>query len=101
MKGQYSVGKKPWPNTEVIFVFPPLLPFSFPTIFHPMQVLDASLPVPDINEDNLECDAPPQEPQQPGAVTAPQELDGQQPEVASPPQESPGEQAEAAGTNGK
>ncbi|XP_074436510.1 A-kinase anchor protein 12 isoform X3 [Larus michahellis] len=64
-----------------------------------MQVLDASLPVPDINEDNLECDAPPQEPQQPGAVTAPQELDGQQPEVASPPQESPGEQAEAAGTN--
>ncbi|KAM6367501.1 A-kinase anchor protein 12 [Alca torda] len=63
------------------------------------KVLDASLPVPDINEDSLECDAPLQEPQQPGAVTAPQELDGQQPEVSSPPQESPGEQAEAAGTN--
>lgn len=66
-----------------------------------MQVLDASLPVPDINEDDLERDAPPQEPQQPGAVTAPQELDGQQPEVASPLQEPPGDQAEAAGTNGK
>ncbi|XP_074676638.1 uncharacterized protein LOC141921613 [Strix aluco] len=62
------------------------------------HVLEASLPVPDVTEDNLEHDAPPQEPQQPGAVTAPQELDGQQPEVASPLQEPPGEQAEAAGT---
>ncbi|XP_075604513.1 A-kinase anchor protein 12 isoform X1 [Balearica regulorum gibbericeps] len=65
----------------------------------PAKVLDASLPVPDVNEDNLERDAPPLEPQQPGAVTAPQELDGQQPEVASPLQEPPGEQAEAAGIN--
>lgn len=69
-----------------------------------MQVLDTNLPVHDVNEDNLEHDAPPrepQEPQQPGAVTATQELDGQQPEVASPLQEPPGEQAEAAGANGK
>ncbi|XP_075355099.1 A-kinase anchor protein 12 isoform X1 [Mycteria americana] len=65
----------------------------------PAKVLDASLPIPDVNEDNLEHDAPPQEPQQPEAVTAPQELDGQQPEVASPLQEPAGEQAEAAGTN--
>ncbi|OPJ72905.1 A-kinase anchor protein 12 isoform A [Patagioenas fasciata monilis] len=63
------------------------------------KVLDASLPVPDAKEDNLEHDAPPQEPQQPGAATAPQELDGQQSEVASPLPEPPGEQAEAAGTN--
>lgn len=62
-----------------------------------IQVLDASLPVPDVTEDNLEHDAPAQERQQPGAVTAPQELDGQQPEVASPLQEPPAEQAEAAG----
>nr|XP_021150522.1 A-kinase anchor protein 12 isoform X1 [Columba livia] len=63
------------------------------------KVLDASLPVPDAKEDSLEHDAPPQEPQQPGAATAPQELDGQQSEVASPLPEPPGEQAEAAGTN--
>lgn len=66
-----------------------------------MQVLDASSPVPDVNEDSLEHDAPPQEPQQPGAITAPQELDGQQAEVASPLEGLSGEQAEAAGTNGK
>ncbi|XP_074018580.1 A-kinase anchor protein 12 [Numenius arquata] len=64
----------------------------------PAKVLDTSLPVPDINEDNLERDAPPQEPQQPGAVTASQEPDEQQPEVASPLQEPPAEQAEATGT---
>ncbi|XP_068533190.1 A-kinase anchor protein 12 isoform X2 [Anas acuta] len=62
-------------------------------------VLDASSPVPDVNEDNLELDAPPQEPQQPGAATTPQELNGQQPEVASPIQEPPGQQAEALGTD--
>lgn len=66
-----------------------------------VQVLDASSPVPDVNEDSLEHDAPPQEPQQPGAITAPQELDGQQAEVASPLEGLSGEQAEAAGTNGK
>ncbi|XP_068007969.1 A-kinase anchor protein 12 isoform X2 [Melanerpes formicivorus] len=67
----------------------------------PAKVLDASLPVPDVNEDGLKHDAVPQETQQPGAVTAPQELDGQQqqPEVASLLQESPREEAEAAGTN--
>ncbi|KAM9297881.1 A-kinase anchor protein 12 [Morus bassanus] len=65
----------------------------------PAKVLDASLPVPDVNEDNLEHSAPPQESQQPGAVTAPQELDGQQPEVVLPLQEPHGEQAEAAGAN--
>ncbi|XP_056199302.1 A-kinase anchor protein 12 isoform X1 [Falco biarmicus] len=65
----------------------------------PAKVLDASLSVPHVNADNLEHEVPPQEPQQPGAVTTPQELDGQQPEVASPLQEPPGEQAEAAETN--
>ncbi|XP_035394850.1 A-kinase anchor protein 12 isoform X1 [Cygnus atratus] len=63
------------------------------------KVLDAGLPVPDVNEDNLELDAPPQEPQQPGAVTTPQELNGQQPEMASPIQEPPGQQAEALVTD--
>lgn len=61
--------------------------------------LDASLPVPVVNEDNLELDAPPQEPQQPGDVTTPQELNEQQPEVASPIQEPPGQQAEALVTD--
>lgn len=97
---QWGKKKTTWPNTDLTFFFSLLLSFSF-TQYLTMQVLDASLPVPDINEDDLERDAPPQEPQQPGAVTAPQELDGQQPEVASPLQEPPGDQAEAAGTNGK
>ncbi|XP_062497884.1 A-kinase anchor protein 12 isoform X1 [Pezoporus occidentalis] len=65
----------------------------------PAKVLDAHSPVPDINEDSLEHGAPPQEPQQPGAITAPQELDGQQSEVPSPLEGPSGEQAEAAGTN--
>lgn len=79
--------------------FSPLLP-SF-IQYLAAQVLDASSPVPDVNEDNLEHDAPPQEPQQPGAATTPQELNGEQPEVASPIQEPPGQQAEALGTDGK
>lgn len=66
-----------------------------------MKVLDASLPVPDINEDDLKHDAAPQEALQPEAVAAPQELDRQQPEVASPLQEPPREQAETPGTNGR
>ncbi|XP_075002263.1 A-kinase anchor protein 12 isoform X3 [Calonectris borealis] len=102
MKEQYSVGKKTWPNTDVLFFFFLFFLSPSPPSFNQyftMQVLDASLPVPDVNEDNLEHDAPPQEPQQPGAVAAPQELDGQQPEVASPLQEPAGEQAGAAGTN--
>ncbi|XP_033916998.1 A-kinase anchor protein 12 [Melopsittacus undulatus] len=65
----------------------------------PAKVLDASSPVPDVNAESLEHDTPPQEPQQPGAVTAPQELDGQQAEVASPLEGPSGEQSEAAGTN--
>lgn len=66
-----------------------------------VQALDASSPVPDINEDNLELEVPPQEPQQPGAVTARQELTGQQPEVTSPLQEPPEQHAEALMTRGK
>ncbi|XP_064025580.1 A-kinase anchor protein 12 isoform X2 [Pogoniulus pusillus] len=65
----------------------------------PAKVLDASLPVPDINEDDLKHDAAPQEALQPEAVAAPQELDRQQTEVASPLQEPPREQAETPGTN--
>ncbi|KAM9019009.1 uncharacterized protein PRD47_006628 isoform 1-T1 [Ara ararauna] len=65
----------------------------------PDKVLAASSVVPDVNEDSLEHDAPPQESQQPGAITAPQELDGQQTEVASPLEGPSREQAEAAGTN--
>uniref|UniRef100_A0A8C9EJG7 A-kinase anchoring protein 12 n=1 Tax=Pavo cristatus TaxID=9049 RepID=A0A8C9EJG7_PAVCR len=65
----------------------------------PAKALDASSPVPDINEDNLELEVPPQEPQQPGAVTAPQELTGQQPEVTSPLQEPPEQHVEALITN--
>ncbi|XP_061234675.1 A-kinase anchor protein 12 isoform X2 [Neopsephotus bourkii] len=61
----------------------------------PAKVLDASSPVPVVNEDSLEHDAP----QQPGAITAPQELDGQQAEVAPALEGPSGEQAEAAGTN--
>ncbi|KAJ7397181.1 A-kinase anchor protein 12 isoform X2 [Pitangus sulphuratus] len=62
-------------------------------------VLNASLPVPDVSEDNLKPDGSPQEPQQLGTVTATKELDGQQAEVASPLQEPPKEQAKPAGTN--
>ncbi|XP_051657605.1 A-kinase anchor protein 12 isoform X1 [Manacus candei] len=65
----------------------------------PAKVLNASLPVPDVSEDNLKHDGSAQEPQQLGAVTASKELDGQQPEVASPLQEPPREQAEPTGTN--
>ncbi|XP_074718952.1 uncharacterized protein LOC141940955 isoform X1 [Strix uralensis] len=101
MKEQYSVwGKKPGLLLMLLLFFSFSLSPSLPSFNQclTIQVLEASLPVPDVTEDNLEHDAPPQEPQQPGAVTAPQELDGQQPEVASPLQEPPGEQAEAAGT---
>lgn len=66
-----------------------------------IQALDASSPVPDINEDNLELEVPPQEPQQPGDVTAPQELTGQQPEVTSPLQEPPEQHVEALTTSSK
>uniref|UniRef100_A0A8C2T4W1 A-kinase anchoring protein 12 n=1 Tax=Coturnix japonica TaxID=93934 RepID=A0A8C2T4W1_COTJA len=59
------------------------------------KALDASSPVPDINEDDLEIEVLQEEPQQPGAATTPQELTGQQPEVTSPVQESPGQHAEA------
>lgn len=102
MKEQYFVEGKTWPNTNALFFSFSLSP-SLPSSkqYLTMKVLDASLPVPDAKEDSLEHDAPPQEPQQPGAATAPQELDGQQSEVASPLPEPPGEQAEAAGTNGE
>lgn len=91
-------GKNPGLILVFLFFFLFLLPYRPSTN---TQILDASLPVPGVNEDASEHDAPPQDPQQPGAVTAPQELDGQQPEAASPHQEPPGEQAEPAGTNGK
>lgn len=104
MKEQYSVKKKTWPNTDAaafffLFSLSPSLP-SF-IQYLTVQVSDTNLPVPDVNEVNLEHDVPPREPEQPGAVTATQELDGQQPEVASPLQEPSGEQAEAAGAHGK
>ncbi|XP_052543488.1 A-kinase anchor protein 12 isoform X1 [Tympanuchus pallidicinctus] len=65
----------------------------------PAKALDASSPVPDINEDNLELEVPPQEPQQPGDVTTLQELTGQQPEVTSPLQEPPEQRVEAFTTS--
>nr|XP_030123873.3 A-kinase anchor protein 12 isoform X1 [Taeniopygia guttata] len=63
------------------------------------KALNASLPVPDVSEDNLKDDASPEEPLQLGAVTASKEPGGQQSEVASPLQEPPREQTESAGTN--
>ncbi|XP_041325623.1 A-kinase anchor protein 12 isoform X1 [Pyrgilauda ruficollis] len=65
----------------------------------PAKALNASLPVPDVSEDNLKDDASPQEPVQLGAVTASKEQGGQQSEVASPLQEPPSEQTESAGAN--
>ncbi|XP_064269389.1 A-kinase anchor protein 12 isoform X1 [Passer domesticus] len=65
----------------------------------PAKALNASLPVPDVSEDNLKDDASPQEPLQLGAVTASKEPGGQQSEVASALQEPPGEQTESAGAN--
>ncbi|XP_077031491.1 A-kinase anchor protein 12 isoform X1 [Agelaius phoeniceus] len=65
----------------------------------PAKALNASLPVPDVSEDNLKDDASPQEPVQLGAVTASKEEGGQQSEVASLLQEPPGEQTESAGAN--
>ncbi|XP_071291714.1 A-kinase anchor protein 12 isoform X1 [Agelaius tricolor] len=65
----------------------------------PAKALNASLPVPDVGEDNLKDDASPQEPLQLGAVTASKEAGGQQSEVASLLQEPPGEQTESAGAN--
>nr|XP_054486389.1 A-kinase anchor protein 12 [Agelaius phoeniceus] len=65
----------------------------------PAKALNASLPVPDVSEDNLKDDASPQEPLQLGAVTASKEAGEQQSEVASLLQEPPGEQTESAGAN--
>lgn len=91
------------PNTDVFFFFPSVFLSLLPSFnqYLTTQVLNASLPVPDVSEDNLKPDASPQEPLQLEAVTASKELDGQQPEVASPLQEPPREQTESAGTNGK